>query len=96
MVTDYAAGGSQQVQSSGCKLVLIDSLISVVNSFPIPVCRFAQANCCRVFGNLAAFWYDEVAGHTYYELRAHVCICWPRVIVATALAAANVHDTKAA
>ena len=73
-----------------------DPLISVVDSFPIPVCRFARANRCRVFAGLAAFGYDEVAKQTFYGLRAHVRICWPGVIVAATVAPANIHDTEAA
>ena len=78
------------------QLVPHDPLISVVDSFPMPVCRFARANRCRIFAGLAAFGYDEVAKQIYYGLRAHVRICWPGVIVATTLAPANVHDTQAA
>lgn len=73
-----------------------DPLISIVDSFPMPVCRFARANRCRLFAGQAAFGYDEVARQTYYGLRAHVRICWPGVIVATTLAPANIHDTHAA
>lgn len=73
-----------------------DPLISVVDSFPIPVCRFARANRCRIFAGLAAFGYDEVAKQTFYGLRAHVRICWPGVIVAATVAPANIHDTVAA
>jgi hypothetical protein len=78
------------------QLVPHDPLISVVDSFPMPVCRFARANRCRSFAGQAAFGYDEVARQTYYGLRAHVRICWPGVIVATTLAPANIHDTEAA
>ena len=73
-----------------------DPLISIVDSFPMPVCRFARAPRCRLFAGMAAFGYDEVARQTYYGLRAHVRICWPGVIVATAITPANVHDTEAA
>jgi hypothetical protein len=78
------------------QLVAHDPLISVVDSFPMPVCRFARANRCRIFAGLAAYGYDEVAKQTYYGLRAHVRICWPGVIVAATVAPANVHDTEAA
>jgi hypothetical protein len=78
------------------QLVPHDRLISVVYSFPMPVCRFAWANRCRLFAGLATYGYDEVVKQTYYGLRAHVRICWPGVIVATMLAPANVHVTEAA
>lgn len=73
-----------------------DPLISVVDSFPMPVCRFARASFSHVFAGTAAFGHDEVARQTYYGLRAHVRISWPGVIVATTLAPANIHDTVAA
>jgi hypothetical protein len=78
------------------QLVLHDPLISVVDSFPMPVYRFARANRFHIFAGLAAYGYDEVARQTYYGLRGHVRICWPGVIVATTLAPANVHDTESA
>jgi hypothetical protein len=73
-----------------------DPYISVVDSFPVPVCRFARAPRCRLFGEVAAFGYDEVARQTYYGLRAHVRLAWPGVIVDCALAPANLHDLEGA
>jgi hypothetical protein len=73
-----------------------DRLISIVDSFPMPVRRFARAKRCRTFAGQAAFGYDEVARQTFYGLRAHVRICWPGVIVSTTIAPANIHDTEAA
>lgn len=73
-----------------------DPYISVVDSFPVPVCRFARAPRCHLFGEAAAFGYDEVARQTYYGLRAHVRLAWPGVIVDCALAPANIHDTQGA
>jgi hypothetical protein len=78
------------------QMVPHDPLISIVDSFPMPVCRFARANRCRIFAGQAAFGYDEVARQIYYGLRAHLRICWPGVIVASTLAPANMHDTEAA
>lgn len=73
-----------------------DPYISVVDSFPVPVCRFARARRCHTFGEVAASGYDEVARQTYYGLRAHVRPAWPGVIVDCALAPANLHDLKGA
>jgi hypothetical protein len=72
-----------------------DPAISVVDSFPVPVCRFARAYRCRRLAAVAAFGYDELAKQTFYGLRAHVRICWPGVIVAVELTPANVHDLSA-
>ena len=38
-----------------------DRQISLVDSFPMPVCRFARAYRCRRLRTQAAFGYDEVA-----------------------------------
>ena len=73
-----------------------DPYISVVDSFPVPVCRFARAPRCRSFGEVAAFGHDEVARQTYYGLRAHVRLAWPGVLVDCSLAPANIHDTEGA
>jgi len=89
-------GIKQQLFVYLSQFVEYDPLISVVDSFPISVCRFARANRCRLFAGLAAYGYDEVAKQTYYGLRAHVRICWPGVIVSATVAPANVHDTEAA
>lgn len=70
-----------------------DPYISIVDSFPVPVCRFARVPRCHSFGDVAAYGYDEVARQTYYGLRAHVRLAWPGVIVDCALAPANLHDT---
>lgn len=73
-----------------------DPYISIVDSFPVPICRFARAPRCRSFGDVAAYGHDEVARQTYYGLRAHVRLAWPGVIVDYALAPANIHDTEGA
>ena len=57
-----------------------DPYLSIVDSFPVPV--------CRSFG--------EVARHIYYGLRAHVRLAWPGVLVDCALAPAHLPDTDGA
>jgi hypothetical protein len=73
-----------------------DPYLSIVDSFPVPVCRFGRATRCHSFGEAAAYGYDEVAHHTYYGLRAHVRLAWPGVIVDCTLAPANIADTEGA
>jgi hypothetical protein len=73
--------------------VTYDPQLAFVDSFPVPVCRFARAYRCRRLPELAAFGYDELAKQTFYGLRAHVRVCYPGVIVALELTPANVHDT---
>lgn len=73
-----------------------DPYLSIVDSFPVPVCRFARAPRCRSWGEVAAFGHDEVARQIYYGLRAHVRLAWPGVIVDCLLAPANLPDTAGA
>ena len=73
-----------------------DRQISIVDSFPVPVCRFARANRCRRLREQAAFGYDEVGRQTFLGFRAHLRVCWPGVIVDTRMAAANVHELTVA
>ncbi len=68
----------------------------IMDSMPLPVCRFARANRCRRLREVSAYGYDEVARQTYFGLRVHARIAWPGVICDLALLPANVHDTEAA
>jgi hypothetical protein len=67
-------------------------MVSLVDSFPVPVCRFGRAYRCRRLRGFAAFGKDETIKQTFYGLRAHLRVCWPGVIVGFELAPANVHD----
>ena len=73
-----------------------DAAVVLVDSLPVPVCRFARAHRCRSFAGLAAFGYDPLAHQTYYGLRLHLRVTWPGVITAATLAPANVADRAAA
>jgi len=73
-----------------------DPAVSLVDSFPVPACRFARAYRCRRLRGFAAFGKDEVAKQTFYGLRAHLRVCWPGVIVGFELAPANVHELHVA
>ena len=73
-----------------------DPLVSLVDSFPVPVCRFARAYRCRLLPEESAFGYDEINKQTFYGLRAHLRVCWPGVIVGFSLAPANAHELSVA
>jgi len=85
----------RQIWQHMSTLVRHDPHLSLVDSVPVPVCRFARAYRCKCLLGWAAFGRDEVAKQTYFGLRAHVRVCWPGVIVATSLTAAHVHDLHA-
>jgi Transposase DDE domain len=72
--------------------VSFDPAVSILDSFPMPVCRFGPAYRCRRLAGLASFGRDEGAKQTFYGPRAHLRVCWPGVIADGQLAPANLHD----
>lgn len=72
--------------------VHFDPAISMLDSFPMPVCRFGRADRCQRLAELASFGRDEGAKQTFYGLRAHLRVCWPGVITDARLVPANLHD----
>jgi hypothetical protein len=77
-------------------LIDFDPAVSLIDSFPVPACRFARAYRCRRLAEESAFGYDEMAKQTFYGLRGHLRVCWPGVVVEADLAPANVHDLRMA
>ncbi len=73
-----------------------DRHISLVDSFPVPICRFARARRCRRLREAASFGWDEVAKQTFLGLRVHLRVCWPGVIVDFRLAPANHSELRLA
>jgi len=73
-----------------------DPYLSIIDSFPVPVCRFARATYARSFRDVASYDYNEVARHIYYGLRAHVRLAGPGVLVDCALVSAHLSDTEGA
>jgi hypothetical protein len=69
-----------------------DPAVHLVDSLPVPVCRFARAYRCRLFRGDAAFGRDELNRQTYYGFRCHVRCCRPGVIATVSLAPANAAD----
>ena len=69
-----------------------DPRFNIVDSFPVPICRFARAYRCKRLREWSAWGYDDVAKQHFLGLRAHVRICWPGVIVGLSLRPADLHD----
>lgn len=69
-----------------------DPQLHIIDSAPVPVCRFARAPWCRRLREVAAFGYDAVARQTFYGVRAHLRVAWPGVITGIDLAPGNVSD----
>lgn len=73
-----------------------DPLISVVDSVPMPVCRFARAKRCRLFQGEAAYGRDSLLPGTFYGFRLHLRITWPGLISAFELTPGNAADIAVA
>ena len=86
----------ERLQALLQRMARADRKLSIIDSFPVPVCRFARANRCKRLAGIAAFGYDELARQTFYGLRGHVRIAWPGVIMRAELASANTSDVHMA
>jgi Transposase DDE domain len=64
----------------------------LVDSMPLPVCRFGRGGFCKGFRGLAAFGYDSLQKQTYYGFRLHLRTSREGVILAYELAPANASD----
>lgn len=69
-----------------------DPAVSIIDSLPVPVCRWARAPRCRRLRECSGYGHDEVAGQLFFGLRAHVRLSWPGVITDFDLAPADVHE----
>lgn len=84
----------QELRRHLLELIDFDPQISLIDSFPVPVCRFARAYRCRRLAEESAFGYDETTKQTFYGLKGHMRVCWPGVIVEAELAPADTHDLR--
>jgi hypothetical protein len=69
-----------------------DPAVFVIDSFPVPVCRFARAYRCKRLREWSAWGYDDTIRQRFFGMRSHVLVCWPGVIVGVELRPADVHD----
>src|SRR3954452_18119494 len=98
----YATGGQplgrqgEATEAPTLSRIYFDPEVSLIDSFPVPTCRFARAYRCRRLAEESAFGYDEMNKQTFYGLRAHLRVCWPGVICGLSLAPANSHDLRMA
>lgn len=68
-------------------------VVQVIDSFPVPVCRFARARFSKLFRGIAAYG-KEIGNQTFYGFRLHTKINSLGMIQTFELAPANVHDIK--
>ncbi len=74
----------------------LDRRLSLIDSFPLPVCRFARARRCRRLRELSAYGFDEMAKQTFLGVRLHLRVCWPGLVVGFEVAPADAHELRAA
>jgi hypothetical protein len=66
----------------------------LIDSFPLPACRFARARTCRRFAGVAAYGFDPVANKAFYGFRLHLRTSLDGVILGYELAAADAPETE--
>jgi hypothetical protein len=66
----------------------------LVDSMPVPVCRFGRGGFVRNFRGQAAFGYDSLQKQAYYGFRLHLRVSRDGVILASQLAPANASDLE--
>ena len=72
--------------------ISFDPQVSILDSFPMPVCRFTPGRPLPTAGWAGRLWPRRGAKQTFYGVRAHLRVCWPGVIAEGHLAPANLHD----
>ena len=78
------------------ELVRQDELVGIIDSMPLPVCRFARAPWCVRFRGQASYGKDHTDRQTFYGFRLHLRLGWPGVITHVFLAPANESDGEIA
>jgi hypothetical protein len=66
-----------------------DDRLHIVDSMPVPVCRFARATFCERFRGSAWYGKDHSGRQTFYGFRLHARVTWPGVISEFFLTPAN-------
>ena len=66
-----------------------DDRLHIVDSLPVPVCRFARAPFCRRLRGAARYGKDHADRQTFYGFRLHARLTWPGLISDIVLAPAN-------
>ena len=64
----------------------------LIDSFPIPVCRYQRASRCKGFKQVASFGYCASQDVKYFGFKAHLLTNTEGQIIAYALTSANVDD----
>ncbi len=71
-----------------------DGPLWLVDSLPLPACRFARARTCRRFAGQVGWGFDPVANKAFYGFRLHLRTSPDGVILAYQLAPADAAETE--
>jgi hypothetical protein len=71
------------------ELAPADDRLHIVDSMPVPVCRFARASFCQRLRGAARYGKDHADRQTFYGFRLHARLTWPGLISEVILAPAN-------
>jgi hypothetical protein len=78
------------------ELISYDPTVSILDSVPLPVCRFARAPWCVRFRGQASYGKDHADRQTFYGFRLHAQLSWPGLLTRLFLAPANEADGEIA
>jgi hypothetical protein len=78
------------------EVITYDPSMSIVDSVPLPVCRFARAPWCVRFRGEASYGKDHADRQTFYGFRVHAQLSWPGLLTRLFLAPANEADGEIA
>jgi hypothetical protein len=78
------------------EVISYDASLSIVDSVPLPVCRFACAPWCVRFRGVASYGKDHADRQTFYGFRVHALSRWPSLLTRLFLAPANEADGEIA
>jgi Transposase DDE domain len=78
------------------ELISYDPTVALLDSMPVPVCRFGRAGFTKQFRELASYGKDHNDKQTFFGFRLHLRLCWPGLITHMFLAPANETDGEIA
>jgi hypothetical protein len=85
-----------QARLAASPLVTPGTPLWIIDSFPLPVCRFARARRCKRLAGHCSCGFDGTIQAVFYGLRVHVRVAESGVVTQIELAPAGVHDTELA
>ena len=72
-----------------------DDDIRIIDSMPIPVCKFGRAYFSKLFKDIATYGYCASKKETYFGLKLHALVTTNGFITNFILTAANIDDRDA-